>query len=59
LHRFSNNDIIYLLESHGLQTKVARGGRVFPVTDKAKDVVDTLMNIYREKGGKILVDQMV
>lgn len=59
LHRFSNNDIIYLLESHGLQTKVERGGRVFPVTDKAKDVVDTLLNIYREKGGKILVDQMV
>jgi len=59
LHRFSNNDIIYLLESHGLQTKVERGGRVFPVTDKAKDVVDTLLNIYREKGGKLLVDQMV
>lgn len=59
LHRFSNDDIIYLLESHGLQTKVERGGRVFPVTDKAKDVVDTLLNIYREKGGKLLVDQMV
>lgn len=59
LHRFSNDDMIYLLESHGLQTKVERGGRVFPVTDKAKDVVDTLLNIYREKGGKILVDQTV
>lgn len=59
LHRFSNDDINYLLESHGLQTKVERGGRVFPVTDKAKDVVDTLLNIYREKGGKLLVDQMV
>ena len=59
LHRFSNDDMIYLLESHGLQTKVERGGRVFPVTDKAKDVVDTLLNIYREKGGKLLVDQTV
>ena len=59
LHRFSNDDMIYLLESHGLQTKVERGGRVFPVTDKAKDVVDTLLNIYREKGGKLLADQTV
>ena len=59
LHRFSNDDMIYLLESHGLQTKVERGGRVFPVTDKAKDVVDTLLNIYRKKGGKLLVDQTV
>lgn len=59
LHRFSNDDMINLLESHGLQTKVERGGRVFPVTDKAKDVVDTLLNIYREKGGKLLVDQTV
>ncbi|MGL5206056.1 MAG: NAD(P)/FAD-dependent oxidoreductase, partial [Acidaminococcaceae bacterium] len=59
LHRFSNDDIINLLENHGLQTKVERGGRVFPVTDKAKDVVDTLLNIFRAKGGKLLVDQMV
>ena len=42
LHRFTNDDIVLLLESHGLQTKVERGGRIFPVSDKAKDVVDTL-----------------
>lgn len=59
LHRFSNDDIISLLESHGLQTKVERGGRVFPVSDKAKDVVDTLLNIFRSKGGTLLVDKMV
>lgn len=59
LHRFSNDDIINLLESHGLQTKVERGGRVFPVSDKAKDVVDTLLSIFRAQGGKLLVDQMV
>lgn len=59
LHRFSNDDIINLLESHGLQTKVERGGRVFPVSDKAKDVVDTLLSIFRAQGGKLLVDQVV
>ncbi|NCD08025.1 MAG: NAD(P)/FAD-dependent oxidoreductase [Negativicutes bacterium] len=59
LHRFSNNDIVNMLESHGLKTKVERGGRVFPVTDKAKDVVDTLLNIFRALGGEIRTDKLV
>ena len=43
LHRFTNDDIVDMLESKGLATKVERGNRVFPVSDKAKDVVDTLV----------------
>ena len=53
LHRFTNDDIVLLLESNGLPTKVERGGRIFPVSDKAKDVVDTLVRIYTEAGGKL------
>lgn len=59
LHQFSNEDMVNLLESHGLETKVERGGRVFPVTDKAKDVVDTLLAIFRSLGGRLVVDAMV
>lgn len=59
LHRFSNIDIVNMLESHGLKTKVERGGRVFPVTDKAKDVVDTLLNIFRALGGELRTDKLV
>ena len=59
LHRFTNDDIVLLLESHGLQTKVERGGRVFPVSDKAKDVVDTLVKIFTEAGGKLQLDTKV
>lgn len=59
LHRFSNIDIVNMLESHGLNTKVERGGRVFPVTDKAKDVVDTLLNIFRALGGELRTDKLV
>ena len=36
---FSNNDLILLLESLGLKTKVERGGRVFPESDKSNDVI--------------------
>ena len=59
LHRFTNDDIVLLLESHGLQTKVERGGRIFPVSDKAKDVVDTLVKIFSEAGGKLQLDTKV
>ncbi len=56
LRRFTNEDIVEMLEANGLPTKVERGGRVFPVSDKAKDVVDTLVKIYTKLGGKILLD---
>ena len=59
LHRFTNDDIVLLLESHGLQTKVERGGRILPVSDKAKDVVDTLVKIFTEAGGKLQLDTKV
>lgn len=59
LHRFTNNDIVFLLESNGLPTKVERGGRVFPVSDKAKDVVDTLVKIFTMAGGRLLTDTKV
>lgn len=47
---FSNNDLIGLLESLGLKTKVERGGRVFPESDKSSDVIKALeryLNKYR------------
>lgn len=56
LRRFTNQDIVQLLEDNGLPTKVERGGRVFPVSDKAVDVVDTLVKIYKNYGGKLLTD---
>ncbi len=59
LHRFTNDDIVFLLESNGLPTKVERGGRIFPVSDKAKDVVDTLVKIFIENGGKLQTDTKV
>lgn len=47
---FSNNDIISLIESCGVKTKVERGGRVFPVSDKAADVVGALKKFLKDNG---------
>ena len=38
IYRFSNRDVIELLEKYGCRTKEERGGRVFPVSDHASDV---------------------
>lgn len=40
---FTNTDIINLIESNGIKVKNERGNRVFPVTDKAQDVLNCFM----------------
>ena len=40
---FTNQDIINLLKKNGLNVKEERGNRVFPVTDKSKDVQEALI----------------
>jgi len=40
---FTNQDIIALLNSNGLGVKEERGNRIFPITDKASSVVDSLI----------------
>lgn len=39
---FSNTDVINFFNSLGVETKVERGARIFPVSDNANDVVNAL-----------------
>ena len=48
INRFSCYDTVAFFEERGLSTKVERGNRVFPVSDKAADVVDTLYDYLVE-----------
>lgn len=41
-YTFHNYDIINLFERLGVKTKVERGNRVFPVSDKSSDVISAL-----------------
>ena len=43
LSAFSPQDMMAFLEGEGLPVKTERGNRVFPCSDKARDVVDTLV----------------
>ena len=53
INNFPPCDIIDFFENLGLKTKVERGSRVFPVSDKAVDVVDTLRKFCTDNGAKI------
>lgn len=46
-------DVMHFFEKHGLALKTERGNRVFPVSDKAVDVVDTLVSVCKENGVKL------
>ena len=41
--KFTNKDIIELLEKNGVKVKEERGNRIFPVTDKSVDVLNALI----------------
>ena len=59
LNNFDNNDIIQLLEKEGVKTKVERGGRIFPVSDKAQDVLNALLKILKDLDAQILTNREV
>ena len=48
LHKFGVNEIIDFFEKRGVKTKVERGNRIFPESDKAQDVLDVLINYLKE-----------
>ncbi len=53
LYNFDNNRLRDFFASIGLPTKVERGGRIFPESDKAKDVVEVLLKYITKKGAVI------
>lgn len=59
LRAFDNQDLIDFLAAHGVPSKVERGGRLFPVSDKAVDVVDALVKTARQAGVRIQTSRPV
>jgi hypothetical protein len=51
---FFNRELIALLQEQGVETKVERGERVFPMSDRAWDVADALVAWARGLGVEIV-----
>ena len=53
LRAFDNQDLIDFFAARGVPSKVERGGRLFPVSDKASDIVGALEKAVRQAGVRI------
>lgn len=58
-YTFSNADLLELLHSEGLETKCERGGRIFPVSDRARDVVEVLKKYAEKRGAETRLNSAV
>lgn len=58
-YSFTNDDIVNLIESYGVATKVERGNRVFPESDKSSDVIKALKKFLDSKGVEVRLESPV
>ena len=54
INSFSTADTMNFFQNNGLEIKTERGNRVFPKSDKAVDVVDTLYKFIKHKNCKLI-----
>ena len=57
--KYTNEDMINFLEQNGVKTKVERGNRVFPVSDKSRDVLYAFEKELKKLNVKIYFDTEV
>ncbi|MDF2839342.1 MAG: NAD(P)/FAD-dependent oxidoreductase [Clostridia bacterium] len=55
----SNNDLVGILNDMGLKTKVERGGRVFPESDKSSDVLKALQKYLDKNNVNVMLHSEV
>jgi len=58
-NNFSSQDIMEYFNELGVQTKTERGNRVFPMSDKAGDVVDALYKNVSKSGAELILNSEV
>ena len=59
LRRLDNHKTIELFNEMGLKTKIERGNRVFPESDKASDVTKALEGRLRKNGVRVMLSSSV
>ena len=55
-NNFNNEDIVKFLNDQGVKTKVERGGRIFPVSDKSIDVLNAFIGRLKKLNVKIITN---
>ncbi len=52
-HRFFRDDLLAFFARYGVETKTERGGRIFPVSDSASDVLKVLERYMADHGVEV------
>ena len=55
-YSFTNEDLINFFENAGVPLKEERGGRIFPVSDSAKDIANALIKYAKDNGVVFIKD---
>lgn len=58
-YSFTNENLVELLKSYGVDTKVERGNRIFPNSDKSSDIIKALTKFMEERNVNILLNTKV
>ena len=58
-NNFSYEDICNMIESAGVKTKIERGNRVFPESDKSSDVIWALSKMMKDIGVNVHLNKNV
>ena len=58
-YSYNNFDVIQFFNEIGLPTKIERGNRVFPVSDKSSDVISVLLKELKKQNVTIMYNSVV
>ncbi len=58
-YSFSNTDIVELLRQYGVETKIERGNRIFPASDKSSDVIKALERYLSHEKVKVELNKEI
>lgn len=50
-------DVVNLVEAEGVPTKIEPGGKIFPVSNRATDVLDALMKRFQRSGAVLALEE--
>jgi predicted Rossmann fold flavoprotein len=59
LAALSPADLVELIEAEGVPTKVEETGKIFPVSNRASDVLDALVRRLERSGARLVTDEAV
>lgn len=59
LSKFGSNEVIEFFNDQGVATKLEKDNQIFPISDRASEVLNALIDKVKSTGGKILTEVTV